>query len=96
MDNFELNNEWVENTPVDSVVPTFIGQEDEVLKQARLAWLAGETERETAAVKQTRLSQYRDIADPLFFKWQAGEATEQEWLDARKQVVIENPYPATN
>lgn len=29
---------------------------------------------------------YQKIADPIFFKWQAGEATEEQWLEARRQV----------
>ena len=34
---------------------------------------------------------YRDEADPLFFKWQRGEAIEQEWLD--KVAEIRERYP---
>ena len=33
-----------------------------------------------------RIRAYRDEADPLFFKWQRGEATQQEWLDAVASV----------
>lgn len=25
-------------------------------------------------------------ADPLFFKWQAGEATKEEWLSKREEI----------
>lgn len=53
----------------------------------------GAYHREMAQIKQTRQSAYQQTADPLFFKWQAGEATEQEWLDARSAVVEANPYP---
>lgn len=44
-------------------------------------------------VESARLIAYQTTADPLFFKWKAGEATEQEWLDARAAVVASNPYP---
>lgn len=44
-------------------------------------------------VEEARRAQYQKEADPLFFKWQAGETTEQEWLDARAAVVAANPYP---
>lgn len=27
------------------------------------------------------------IADPLFFKWQAGEATKEDWLSARDEAL---------
>ncbi len=34
---------------------------------------------------------YREESDPLFFKWQRDEATEQEWLD--KVAEIKARYP---
>lgn len=36
---------------------------------------------------------YTQQADPLFFKWQRGEATEQEWLDAVAAVRAAHPDP---
>lgn len=38
-----------------------------------------------------RKSAYQSEADPLFFKWQRGESTQQEWLD--KIADIRNRYP---
>ena len=38
-----------------------------------------------------RLAAYRDTADPLFFKWQRGEATERIWLD--EVAAIRSRYP---
>lgn len=32
-------------------------------------------------ITQLRRAAYIERADPLFFKWQRGEATEQDWLD---------------
>jgi hypothetical protein len=29
---------------------------------------------------------YREESDPLFFKWQRGEATEQEWIDKVNEI----------
>lgn len=43
--------------------------------------------------KINRLLQYQKNADPLFFEWQAGTATKEEWLAARQTVRDENPYP---
>lgn len=40
-----------------------------------------------------RLSAYRKEADPLFFKWQAGEATEAEWKAKRQEIRDRFPYP---
>ena len=45
-----------------------------------------ETESERQAIKRARADAYRTESDPLFFKWQAGEATEQEWLEKRDEI----------
>ena len=41
--------------------------------------------------KQNRINAYRDESDPLFFKWQRGEATEQEWLDKVAEIKARFP-----
>lgn len=40
---------------------------------------------------QLKQSAFQAESDPLFFKWQRGEATEQEWLD--KIQEIKERYP---
>jgi hypothetical protein len=59
----------------------------------RKVWEAQTFERENQFIKQQRQSAYALTSDPLFFKYQAGEATKQEWLDARAAVVEQYPYP---
>ena len=44
-------------------------------------------------IEAERIIGYRLISDPLFFQWQRGEATEQEWLDAVQSIKDKNPYP---
>jgi hypothetical protein len=44
-------------------------------------------------VEQARQQAYRETSDPLFFKYQRGTATEQEWLDAVQAVKDAHPYP---
>lgn len=44
-------------------------------------------------IKLDRLLAYRQESDPLFFKWQRGEATQQEWLDKIEEIKIRYPYP---
>ena len=39
-----------------------------------------------------RQAAYTAEADPLFFKWQAGEATEAEWLAKREEIRARFPY----
>lgn len=57
------------------------------------ASVAGALLREKEEIRLARQAAYQLTADPLFFKYQAGEATEQEWLDARAAVVAAHPYP---
>ena len=38
-----------------------------------------------------RLATYRNESDPLMFKWQRGEATQQEWLDAVASIKARYP-----
>lgn len=45
------------------------------------------------AISAMRLDAYRQECDPLFFKWQRGEATQQEYLDAVESVRQRYPYP---
>jgi hypothetical protein len=50
-------------------------------------------ESQLAAAKLSRSAAYRNEADPLFFKVQRGEATEQEWLDKIEEIRNRFPYP---
>lgn len=45
----------------------------------------------TPGVDELRLAAYRETADPLFFKWQRGEATEHAWLE--EVAAIRTRYP---
>jgi hypothetical protein len=37
-------------------------------------------------IEVLRRKAYQDESDPLFFKWQRGEATQQEWLDKVAEI----------
>lgn len=50
-------------------------------------------EEKYEAVRVSRLNQYRDIADPVFFSWQAGEVEKEIWLEVRESIKVNNPYP---
>lgn len=45
-----------------------------------------------AKQKEMRLKAYEQESDPVFFKWQREEATQQEWLDAVAKVPLQFPY----
>ena len=68
--------------------------EEELAEQALSA--AEAPARERAYVEQARRAQYQLVSDPLFFGWQRGDNTEQEWLDAVQAVKDANPYPVKN
>jgi hypothetical protein len=63
---------------------------DEIKK----ASLKGALARERKVVEDNRREAYTRDADPLFFGWQRGDNTEQEWLDAIQAVKDANPYPS--
>ncbi len=50
-------------------------------------------ETQVAKVENNRLVAYEQTSDPIFFKWQRGDATEAEWREAVAKVKLDNPYP---
>jgi hypothetical protein len=56
-------------------------------------WDDVQLEREFDRVERARQIAYRETSDPIFFEYQRGDATEQEWLDAVQAVKDANPYP---
>jgi hypothetical protein len=56
-------------------------------------WPQVQYENQVASVERARLEAYEQQSDPLFFKWQRGDATELEWREAVAKVKAENPYP---
>jgi hypothetical protein len=63
--------------------------QDELVAQ----WPAVQYANQCAQVEAARLADYEKTSDPLFFKWQRGDGTEQEWLDAVAAVKNAHPYP---
>jgi len=72
---------WLDDTPK----PT----------QAELdaAWPQVQYEQQRAEIETQRRNAYTQEADPLFFSYQRGEVTEQEWLDAVDSIRARYPYP---
>lgn len=56
------------------------------------AWVQGEKDAFNAAQKKKRFLAYTVESDPIFFKSQRGEATNQEWLDAVAAIDARFPY----
>ena len=42
--------------------------------------------------KQNRSNAYIQESDPIFFKYQRGEITKQEWLDKIEEIKERYPY----
>jgi hypothetical protein len=73
-------------TWLDETVPPTVAECDAAWPQ--VAWDA-----QYAAVQAARHAAYVTDADPVFFRWQRQQATEQEWLDAVASVDATHPYP---
>lgn len=56
--------------------------------------IPGEFSFTTEQLQAFRAAAYRDEADPLFFKWQAGEGTKEDWEAKREEIRSRYPYPA--
>jgi hypothetical protein len=57
------------------------------------AWPQVQYQNQCAAVEAARLYAYEQTSDPLYFKWQRGDGTQEEWLAAVAKVKADNPYP---
>lgn len=57
------------------------------------AWVEIEQELKIAELRLARQTAYEGLSDPMYFKWQRGEATEQEWLDSVEAIRQQYPYP---
>ena len=73
---------WLDDTPKPSQ------------KELDDAWSQVDYANQCATVEAARLLAYEQTSDPLYFKWQRGDATEAEWLAAVAQVKADNPYPS--
>jgi hypothetical protein len=57
------------------------------------AWPQVQYDLAYAQVQAERHAAYVSDADPLFFRWQRGQGTEQAWLNAVAAVDAAHPYP---
>lgn len=73
--------EWLDSSPKPS------------LEELEALWEATKIKVETEKVEQTRQTEYQKTADPLFFKWQAGEIDKTDWVAERERIKLANPYP---
>lgn len=84
MDGYEYDAiEWLDDSPKPSK------------KELDALWSDVEYEVKLEAVKTARHVAYTapNGSDAVFMKYQRGEATEQEWLDAVQAINDAHPYP---
>ena len=73
--------EWLDNSPK----PT--------KKELEALWPELKYRLDYTQVENARRAAYVADCDPLFFGYQRGENTEQDWLDAVQAVKDAHPYP---
>jgi len=61
---------------------------DEVLQ----AWESVQEEIEKENVESMRRAAYQEEADPLFFEYQRGDSSKQEWLNKIAEIKAKYPY----
>jgi len=63
------------------------------LAELEAEWAQVEYEVAYEDVQKARQAAYQAESDPIFFDFQRGEVTEQDWLDAVQAVKDAHPYP---
>jgi len=74
----------------DQVVDGVVSEVSDDYKHPEI--LKAENEAFNAEQKQKRYVAYTKESDPIFFKSQRGEATEQDWLDKIAEINAQHPY----
>ena len=64
---------------------------EEQLISAFPNYLAKKNELKIVTNAALRAESYRLESDPIFFQWQRGEKTEQEWLDKIDEIKVRFP-----
>lgn len=76
---------------VNGPVP-FTPEEEAEWDAREAAYAAGAKDRHNEEAQRQRAAAYAAEADSLFFKFQRGEATVQEWQDKVAEIKARFPY----
>lgn len=63
-------------------------------KEIKDAWKEISVEIKNENMSRLRAKAYREESDPLFFKYQRGEASKEDWLGLIKEIKQRYPYTA--
>ena len=86
-------SEWALNGDSYSGLQWLSDGEAPTLDELEAEWAQVEYEVAYEAVQKARQAAYQAESDPIFFDYQRGEVTEQDWLDAVQAVKDAHPYP---
>jgi len=86
-------SEWTLNGDSYSGLTWLSDGEAPTLAELEAEWAQVEYEAAYEAVQKQRQAAYQSESDPVFFDYQRGEVTEQDWLDAVQAVKDAHPYP---
>jgi len=62
-------------------------------EELELYWEEVQKESQLVRARKNRAIAYREESDPIFMKFQRGEATKQEWLDKIEEIKQRFPKP---
>jgi hypothetical protein len=71
---------------------TFLSDERPTQAQLDALWPQVLVEISNELARRKRSDAFQVEADPLYFAWQRGEATEQDWLDKVAEIRERFPY----
>jgi hypothetical protein len=77
----------------DDLVWTDLKSDKPTLEEITSAWPEVENEITKERIEKKRKEEYQNISDPLFFEYQRGDATKDEWLKSIEAVKQKFPYP---
>ena len=79
---------------VQEVLPEIIEREPSAEELAEIAAeIAAQPSKDIERAQEYRRQAYQRISDPVFFQWQRGEATEEDYKAAVAQVQADYPIP---
>ena len=85
--------EWTLNGDTYGGLTWLSEGEAPTLSELEAEWTQVQYEVAYDTVEKTRAEAYRQTSDPIFFQYQRGTATEQQWLDSVQSIKDNNPYP---
>ena len=86
------NAEWALNGDTYDGLNWFGPGDPPTLAECETAWPTVRTLQSNKVASAQRHQAFIAEADPLFFAWQRGEGTEQEWLDKVADIRARYPY----